>query len=1315
MPIGDGMNVSVGLSMTLTGFEMLSQIATQLESLQGLAARTEAAFNQMGAAYARSMAAGTAEARRAAGIMEQMNQTTGRRATPAEAMGTATPPRERFVTENVIPPGGISGIQAMQGLRRQRMEEEGIVPRQLPQVQRRHIAMINDEISARQNMIDNLKSGIMAGVGVTAAMEIANLARTATHAIGQLDERMAAMRMTGIPQVDIERSIQQATQMPVHGVNIAERLFLGQEIGALVGHQSDPETTRNLAITARAVTRITGQGDLQGNLRDVVRAADSMGNIVNARGELDQRLLQQNALVVEKMIAATGGFVNAQTAMHNLRIAGPTLAGLDLRNNPRAQAQMTVLMEQQGSRAGDTVNNMMSASQGLTKLMLSGDRRISSIRSILQAELTNIPGANVFGRMEAAHRAIEQMPQIRNLPPEKRQEATFGMEQVLFGTRAARGMEQLFSRTGEEQVERTQKRIALLGSSFEDLDKESQNFNDGLLAVKASFESLATSMVQIGGITHLLYQFSDALDHITAFLRQHQAIAKAFTDLATFAAGLAALRIGAKGLGFLFGTGGRAAAGAVAGAGVGAGIGAGAAAAETGIGATATGAVEGLAIGTMFGRGAPALISGLARLAGTVTGAIPGLLALGFAAWKVNEGLTSFGDWVAKLLGRTPERQKAIDDLDKKGGEQFWSALSGLAERLWKGPFAAPDNIGPTISGDMRERNEPPRATQQQTQQTQEQARRAMPNAPRSFTTAPTRIPLPMPRDTGPYGAYPAGSRPDIMQRLQGRPPQFGGLQQGLPPGVTPRVPMSTQPTPMLPPTPPQMPPVLPQTPPQVAPGPATMAPGIPAAPQFATVPTAPNAAVQPLTPTSINTGMMTVGTLVVRSMPGGAGAQPAIFRGGSPSPIQNAALTGAGPGAAQPPIFRDGLPASPIQNAALMGNIPGAAPMMFGGGLPAPTVQNTAFMRGGPAPGPGAAPTWAFHGHGIQRVPGTSPGNPMPPIMGGAPATTGIGTPTPGLGTPELPSTGQGSVNDFGAVTRPSPFDRLLGPGISGTRHGPDSMGGDDMAAFARGGSRAMPQHGGPHGPIGIRGSAPLDMSRVKGAPFAGSSNQFFQSMRGDVGHAAEARGLSPQAQKVLGTLGASVSSLETGYGKHFVGNNFFGIKAGGGVGSGSVGAATTEVIGGRTVGQNAQFAAFGNQAESAQGFVDFMMKNPRYHQVLEAANRGDTAGAYAALGASGYATDPNYADKIASIGKTYGSPSMPNIQGPKPDPQQADVPASQLHVTINSQHNLDGDQIASTVANHFIGGGPTASSSGTVYDSKMMPTVPGFSSARW
>lgn len=131
---------------------------------------------------------------------------------------------------------------------------------------------------------------------------------------------------------------------------------------------------------------------------------------------------------------------------------------------------------------------------------------------------------------------------------------------------------------------------------------------------------------------------------------------------------------------------------------------------------------------------------------------------------------------------------------------------------------------------------------------------------------------------------------------------------------------------------------------------------------------------------------------------------------------------------------------------------------------------------------------------------------------------------------------------------------------------------------------------------------------------------------------HALEASKQTGVDPRIIVAQGA----LESNWGRSAPGNNYFGIKSHGKSGGNTL--ATTEVVNGRTVKVNDSFRAFGGPEDSVRGYAEFINKNPRYGEFRSA--QGLDA-QIAALGRSGYATDPNYASKIASIASGLPAPA--------------------------------------------------------------------------
>lgn len=135
---------------------------------------------------------------------------------------------------------------------------------------------------------------------------------------------------------------------------------------------------------------------------------------------------------------------------------------------------------------------------------------------------------------------------------------------------------------------------------------------------------------------------------------------------------------------------------------------------------------------------------------------------------------------------------------------------------------------------------------------------------------------------------------------------------------------------------------------------------------------------------------------------------------------------------------------------------------------------------------------------------------------------------------------------------------------------------------------------------------------------------------------HAEEASRASGIPAKFM--LGQA--ALESGWGRREIkgrdgsnSHNLFGIKAGPDWKGRVVETATTEYVNGKPQVRVEKFRAYDNYADSFKDYARLITKNPRYEKALAAASSTDAAGFARNLQNAGYATDPNYATKLASI----------------------------------------------------------------------------------
>jgi len=157
----------------------------------------------------------------------------------------------------------------------------------------------------------------------------------------------------------------------------------------------------------------------------------------------------------------------------------------------------------------------------------------------------------------------------------------------------------------------------------------------------------------------------------------------------------------------------------------------------------------------------------------------------------------------------------------------------------------------------------------------------------------------------------------------------------------------------------------------------------------------------------------------------------------------------------------------------------------------------------------------------------------------------------------------------------------------------------------------------------------APRQSARADWRP--GSPAEFLHDIWPFAARAAERLGTEPEPI-------AAQAALETGWGQKLIrdaagisGNNLFGIKAGRGWDGERMTITTLEYDQGVAAKQRAQFRAYPDLATAFDDYVSFLNTNPRYSEVTAG---GLSPSSYVkSLQTAGYATDPEYAEKIQRI----------------------------------------------------------------------------------
>lgn len=167
-------------------------------------------------------------------------------------------------------------------------------------------------------------------------------------------------------------------------------------------------------------------------------------------------------------------------------------------------------------------------------------------------------------------------------------------------------------------------------------------------------------------------------------------------------------------------------------------------------------------------------------------------------------------------------------------------------------------------------------------------------------------------------------------------------------------------------------------------------------------------------------------------------------------------------------------------------------------------------------------------------------------------------------------------------------------------------------------------------HSYAAVSKQSPVQTNKQAGNAVFNSPQEFISAMMPMAQQAAEQLGVEPRYL-------VAQAALETGWGKNMLrdaqgGNTFnlFGIKAHGWKGQ-SAQATTSEFVKGEKVKEQANFRQYGSFEQSFNDYVSFLQSNGRYKEALKVADNPEQY--LRELQRAGYATDPQYAQKISRI----------------------------------------------------------------------------------
>ena len=194
-------------------------------------------------------------------------------------------------------------------------------------------------------------------------------------------------------------------------------------------------------------------------------------------------------------------------------------------------------------------------------------------------------------------------------------------------------------------------------------------------------------------------------------------------------------------------------------------------------------------------------------------------------------------------------------------------------------------------------------------------------------------------------------------------------------------------------------------------------------------------------------------------------------------------------------------------------------------------------------------------------------------------------------------------------------------------------------MSLAPRGGLPLSPQAG---IPIGSAPSSRVDLSAYQvNNDRSGGTAGAVANLQGHVDSFVNRMGASAQAASAASGVPAPLilaqAALESGWGKREIraddgtqSFNLFGIKADRGWQGPVVETTTTEYVDGEPQKVRAKFRAYGSYEEAFTDYAKFITRNPRYANVLAT---DDPAEAAHGLQKAGYATDPQYGQKLVRI----------------------------------------------------------------------------------
>ena len=170
--------------------------------------------------------------------------------------------------------------------------------------------------------------------------------------------------------------------------------------------------------------------------------------------------------------------------------------------------------------------------------------------------------------------------------------------------------------------------------------------------------------------------------------------------------------------------------------------------------------------------------------------------------------------------------------------------------------------------------------------------------------------------------------------------------------------------------------------------------------------------------------------------------------------------------------------------------------------------------------------------------------------------------------------------------------------------------------------------------------------LAEASPTPPLDSPETFVRHLWSSAEQAATELGLPPEALLAQAALETGWGSFVMPAGDGLSSHNLFGIKADQRWDGGQVGREILEYEAGLTIRKRERFRTYASFEQSFQDYVAFLKSSPRYAEAL--GKTQDTRAYFKALQDAGYATDPDYADKILRV--MQGAEMRTALQGIRP-----------------------------------------------------------------